>query len=222
MTTVVDRTEEKVESVFDHVTALFPDEEVHRLGKQTLIGLSWAIEDEFCARAERPVLIGSFQETRFWEPSRARWVELARVAEKALVMGSFGGVEPTPEEVDAGLVRVDFPAESPIAREWLVVCDSFELPAALLARELPGQTTVPDRDRLFEALWTIEADVVRETARRCTQVAATMGVAEAAPLLYHLAEQPRPSVVSPEAASRLFNRVVVHLDLASRPVPDGI
>ncbi len=209
-------THERVDSVFEHVTSLFPHEEVHRLGKRTLIGLSWAIEDEFCARAEQPVLIGAFQEPRFWRPSRQRWIQLARVASHALVMGRFGDAGPDAEEVEAGLVRVDLAPESPVTHEWIVVCDSFELPAALLARELPGQSVVADRDRIFEALWTTEADVVREAARRCTQVAATAGVAEAAPLLYHLAEQPRPSTVTPEAASRLFNRVVVHLDNATR------
>ncbi|RCK70844.1 hypothetical protein DT076_05520 [Desertihabitans brevis] len=216
MTTTAAQTSERVDSVFEHVTELFPAEEVHRLGKPTLLGLSWAIEDEFAARAERPVLFGAFQTTRYYEASRARWIELARVAEHAAALADFGGAPADAEEQSAGLARVDVPAGSPMTREWIVVCDSAELPAALLARELPGQSPVAEERRLFEALWTTEPDVVRAASRACALQAAAAGHPEAGFWLYHLAEQPRPSIVAPEAASRLFNRVVVHLDAASR------
>ena len=75
-------------------------------------------------------------------------------------------------------------------REWTVVCDAPDYPALLTAWELPGQSTVPDRQRLFEAIWTVEPAVVRDGARACAQVALQLGHAEAAPLLYELARQP--------------------------------
>ncbi len=44
--------------------------------KRTLIALSHAIEDECAARAERPLLFGSFQRERFYRDSEPRWREL--------------------------------------------------------------------------------------------------------------------------------------------------
>lgn len=205
-----------VDSVFRHVTARYPHLELQTLGKRTLIGLSWAIEDEFCARAERPILFGAFQKRKYWERSRPRWERLARISEAALVMADFNADESDQPARADGLVRVPIRPGSPMNSEWIVVCDSFELPGALLAREVPGQQTIPDLDRLFDSVWTTDPIVVREASRSCAQWAAGEQLAAAAPLLYHLAGQPRPSSVAPADASRLFNRVLLHLDAANR------
>jgi hypothetical protein len=97
-------------------------------------------------------------------------------------------------------------------REWAIVCDAVDLPACLAAWELPGQTTVADRDRIFEAVWTIEPQAVRDAARVCAQVARSAGVNEAAPLLYELAEDPVPRALDVAGATVLFNRVVAYVD----------
>ena len=66
-----------------------PDLQPYTLPKRTLIGLSHAIEDECAARAERPLLFGSFQRVRFYRHSEERWRELARTAEIAIVFADF-------------------------------------------------------------------------------------------------------------------------------------
>ena len=71
-----------------------------------------------------------------------------------------------------------------------MVCDARDAAAALTAWELPGQDGVPDRDRLFEALWTVDPVAVRDAARVCARVAQRRGVAEAAPVLFELAGSP--------------------------------
>lgn len=204
-------------SVFDEVLAQFPGLEVHQFHKSTLLGLSWAIEDEFCARADQPVLIGAFQEARFWQRSRERWTSLAKISYQTLVMSDFDSPVAEPA---FGMTAIPITPGSPMSREWLVICDAAELPAALLARELPGQSTVPDRQREFEAFWTTELDVVRAASRASAQIAAAAGAPGAAPLLYHLAEKPVATSVSASSVSRLFNRIVVYLDRASTgPLP---
>lgn len=206
-----------VVSVFDDVLAHFPGLEVHQFHKSTLLGLSWAIEDEFCARADRPVLIAAFQKAEFWEKSRERWTSLARISHQTLVIADFE--DPTADPA-LGLSPIPIAADSPMAREWIVVCDATDLPAALIARELPGQSGVPDRKREFEAFWTTELDVVRAASRAAAHIAAAAGAPVAAPLLYHLAEQPVSGSVSASAVSRLFNRIVVYLDRATLgPLP---
>jgi len=99
-----------------------------------------------------------------------------------------------------------------MCREWLVVCDAPGFAAALSAWEPPGQDDLPDHDRYFEAVWTLDPHAVRDCARVCAQVAATAGAPEAAPVLFQLAEEPVARGMDPVAATAMFNRVVAYLD----------
>lgn len=197
-------------SVFAELRRRHPHLAPHRLKKSTLLALSWALEDEFCARAERPVLFGAFQTERFYAPSASRWNELARVARSAMVLADF------PAVADDGArtrpTQVPLAADAPMRREWAVVCDAVDLPACLTAWELPGQGGVPDRHRLFESVWTIEPRAVRDAARVCAQVAQTSGVGAAGPLLYELADDPAAGTIDLVGATTLFNRVVAYVD----------
>ena len=200
-------------SVFAELRRKHPHLAPHRLKKSTLLALSWALEDEFCARAERPVLFGAFQTERFYRPSASRWNELARVARSAMVMADFPGI--ADEGSHTRPTRVPLADDAPMRREWAVVCDAVDLPACLTAWELPGQAEVPDRHRLFESIWTIEPRAVRDAARVCAQVALSSGVAEAGPLLYELADDPAPGAIDLVGATTLFNRVVAYVDRLS-------
>jgi DICT domain-containing protein len=195
-------------SVHAELRRRHPALQPQRLKKSTLIALSWAIEDESCTRAERPTIFGGFQEARFFRAAADRWTELARIARSTMVFADFR--DPVPPI--AGVTLVDLPPDAPLRREWLVVCDAAAYPAMLSAWELPGQSTVPDRQRLFEAVWTVEPAVVRDAARACAQVALSLGHEEAAPLLYEFAENPPPPPVELLTASALLNRVVAYVD----------
>lgn len=202
-------------SVFAELRRSHPQLTPHRLRKATLIALSWALEDEFCARATRPVLFGAFQQERFYRPSAARWTELTRSSRSAIVFADF---EATSEGVESGPQLATLAADAPLRREWVVVCDAPELAACLSAWELPGQGTVPDRDRIFEAMWTIDPRAVRAAARCCARAAQAAGVGEAGPLLYDLAAEPPPTVVDVLGATQLLNRVVAYVDRGVLPV----
>jgi DICT domain-containing protein len=195
-------------SVYAVLRHRHPDLHPQRLKKATLIALSWAIEDECCARAERAIIFGAFQEARNFRAAQQRWTELARVARSATVFADFSDSQPPV----AGTVLVHLPEDAPMRREWAVVCDAPDYPAMLTAWELPGQSTVPDRERLFEAIWTVEPAAVREAARACAQVALQLGHPEAAPLLYELAENPPAPPVEVLRAASLLNRVVSYVD----------
>jgi DICT domain-containing protein len=179
------------------------------LRKSTLLALSWAIEDEFCARAERPVLFGAFQDERFYRAAAPRWRELARVARSTMVLGAFTAPDEFPR---GGPVPVPLPDDSPIRREWVVACDAPDLSACLAAWELPGQHGTADRDRLFESVWTVDPRAVRDASRVCARAAQSAGVAEAQALLYELAEEPPSVVIDVAAATTMMNRVVAYVD----------
>lgn len=202
-------------SVYAELRRRHPHLQVQRLRKQTLLALSWAIEDEFCAKAERAVLFGAFQREQYYEAARPRWRELALVARSAFAFAEFpdrehAGVDGTGAR--PGPVLVPLSADQPMAREWAVICDAAHLPAALTAWELPGQADVPDRERVFESILTVDPMAVRDAARVCAQVAERAGAAEAVPTLFQLADQPRAGTTDLAAVSTMFGRVLSYVD----------
>ena len=197
-------------SVYAAMRRLHPNLQPQRLKKSTLLAVSWAIEDECCSRAEQPMIFGAFQKEHYYRAAEERWTELARIARSTMVFAAFSQ---EPDPVDR-TTMVDLPEDAPMRREWAVVCDAPDYPAMLTAWELPGQSTVPDRLRLFEAIWTVEPGAVRDAARACAQAAQQLGHPEAAPLLYELADNPAPPPVALLQATSLLNRVVAYVDQA--------
>jgi DICT domain-containing protein len=182
---------------------------VERLHKSTLTALSWAIEDEFCALADRARIFGAFQTGHLFRPSRRRWAELGRVAASATVFAAFDDTDLAPVD---GLSRIPLAADSPMRREWAVVCDSHDLPIALSAWEIPGQHDVPDAQRVFEAIWTVEPQAVRDAARACARIAHEVDPAIGAPLLFALADDPVPTVPDLASLSAMFTRMLTYVD----------
>jgi MerR family transcriptional regulator, light-induced transcriptional regulator len=195
-------------SVYATMRRVHPRLQPQRLKKSTLLALSWAIEDECCSRAELPMIFGAFQKEKYFRAAEERWSELARVARSTMV---FAGFPEDAREVER-TTFVHLPEDAPMRREWAVVCDAPEYPAMLTAWELPGQSTVPDKERLFECIWTVEPAAVRDAARSCAQLAQQLGHPEAAPLLYELADNPPPPPVELLQATSLLNRVVGYVD----------
>lgn len=195
-------------SVYAVLRSRHPALQAQRLKKSTLIALSWAIEDECCSRAERPVIFGAFQRERYFRTAEERWTELARIARAAIVFADFG---PSPTSVE-GAHLVHLPADAPMRREWVVVCDAPDYPAMLTAWELPGQSTVTGRQRLFETIWTVDPVVVRDAARVCARVALHLGEPAAGALLHELATTPVSPTAESLRAMSLLNRVVSYID----------
>ena len=197
-------------SVYTAMRRLHPHLQPQRLKKSTLLAVSWAMEDECCSRAERPRIFGGFQEEHYYRAAEDRWTELARVARSTMVFAAFSGHDPV-----SRTTMVDLPDDAPMRREWVVVCDAPDYPAMLTAWELPGQSTVADRRRLFEAIWTVEPGAVRDAARACAQAAQQLNHPEASPLLYELADNPAPPPLALLQAASMLNRVVAYVDQAS-------
>ncbi|HET9593777.1 MAG TPA: MerR family transcriptional regulator, partial [Solirubrobacterales bacterium] len=79
----------RVPSLFAQLRERRPDLQPMTVRKRHLAPLAWAIEEESAARAERSLLIGSFQRERFYRQSEARWRELSAGAECAFVFADF-------------------------------------------------------------------------------------------------------------------------------------
>ena len=159
-----DRDEGQPPSVFAALRARFPELEPQLLPKRALLIMSRAIEDECLARAERPVLFGCFQRERFYRASEMRWRELARTAERAVVLADFRQVR-RPRNA---AVEVPLRATDPLAREWAVVCESPGFAACMTGWERPSEE---HGERMFETAWTVEAHAVRLAAQVCWRLA---------------------------------------------------
>ena len=182
-----------------------------RLRKSTLLGISRAIEDETLARAAGPVVIGAFQSVRNFHGVQHRYERLARAADACVVFADF----------DAVRERAEHPTEVPIAphdvlgNEWAVVIDAPGYAACLLAWETPESQRddhLPDRERRFEALWTIDPRVVRSAALVGAALAARAGAAEGERLEGMLRDRALAFEAPVPALTSLTNRIVGYLD----------
>jgi DICT domain-containing protein len=199
------------ESIFAALRRRRPDLTPYVLPKRTLIGLSHAIEDECAARAERPVLFGSFQRERFYRDAEPRWRELARTAEIAIVFADF----PERRQPNDAPIEVPIDRSDPLGREWSLVCDAPQYAACLSAWERPGQGHVRDRDRVLETIWSVEPAVVREAARISKGIAAKAAPDLVAPIEHRLDDTPPPSGEAFRLVSALTNRMVAYVGRGS-------
>jgi DICT domain-containing protein len=205
-------------SIFAGVRRRRPDLQPYLLAKRTLIGLSHAIEDECAARAERPVLFGSFQRERFYRDAEPRWRDLARTSESAVVFADFAETR-TPPGAPAEL-PID--RSDPLGREWSLICDAPGYAAFLAAWERPGQDDVPDLERRFETVWSVEPRLVREAARIAAGLVERTEPALLDPIVERLRHTPPPSADELRLVGALTNRMVAYVgdgQLSRLPAP---
>lgn len=144
-----------------------PDLEPRTLLKPMMLALTHAIEDETLARAERTMIFGSFQQERFYRQAQPRWRELSRTADAAVVFADFARVRAPRGEP----AEVPVPREHPLNREWAIVCEGEDFALCLTGWEPPQSARLPDWRRRFEAIWSVEPNVVREASRICAALA---------------------------------------------------
>ena len=191
------------ESIFGALQHALPDVPPVVLSKRTMLVLSRAIEDEIASRANRPILIAAFQQEPFWRASEPRWQNLASTSSAAVVLAAARRRQ---RQGQLWQMRID--PSTPIAREWVVLCDSPTFSACLAGVELPEIA----HKRRFQAIWTTEPIVVREVAR----VAAALTTGHD-PMLDDIVgrvlQQPAASRYDAmRATTTLTNRVLTYLD----------
>lgn len=198
-------------SLYGELRRLHPNLTPQYLTKPSMVALSHALEDECCALAQRPLLFAGFQRGRFLRESYARWVELARTAEHAVVFADLA--DPAP--IRPGLpLEVAMPYDAPINREWFVVCDAPDRPACMVGWERPGQGAAPDSQRRFETLWSADPVVVRQAARICAGLADVYRPGWAPEGWTLLEGTPVPGSADLRRVGDLVNRMMGYLDAA--------
>jgi MerR family transcriptional regulator, light-induced transcriptional regulator len=179
-----------------------------KLRRATLIALSRAIEEEAMARAAGPVVIGAFQDEANYRAVEHRYRRLAHVADAVGVFATF-------EDVHLG--HDDEPAEIPITtaealgHEWAVIVDAPGYAACLVGWETPGRGD----ERIFEAVWTMDAPVVRRAAQVGATIAARHAPEWSERLLSILADRPLAVEAPAPGLTALTNRMIGYLDAAA-------
>ena len=194
-------------SVFATLRRRYPGLQPQVLRKPALLALTRAIEDEYCARAERAILFGSFQQQRFFRQSEARWNDLARTAQAVVVFADF----PAVAGADGEPRQVPLPAEAPLHREWALVCEARDYPVCLAGWEFPGQHETDDTSRRFEVLWTLDPRPVRDAALTCGHLAESLS--PGLDVLSRLPAEPAPpGSADLQRATGLLTRMASYLD----------
>lgn len=146
-------------SVFAAAAAAAPGVRPLRLGRRALVAASHAVEDECLARGDRAVVLGAFQLGHRYASSRHRWEELGRTAAWAAAVADFD--EEHPADLTATPARCQLPADSPLRREWAVVCLGDSYAALVAAWEVPSGAAEP----AYEAVISTHRAAVVAAAR---------------------------------------------------------
>ncbi|HEY8547674.1 MAG TPA: DICT sensory domain-containing protein [Acidimicrobiales bacterium] len=206
-------------SIFDGLRRRRPDLATQALRKRTMLAISRAIEDEYGAAADAPLLLAAFQEERFWRASEARYQDLARTASCTVVFAEpadppAGTAAPAAAgRTGGGPVEVPLGPGEPLLREWAVVCLGPRGGAALVGRERPGGAALAGRERtrVFDAFWSIEPAVVHTAADIALGIARRLRPDRAAEL-----DAPAPVGEPGEEglrrATALTNRIVAYVE----------
>lgn len=145
-------------SLFAALRRRHPELPVHVLSRRAMLAISTAIEDECCARGQQPVLLGLFEEERFYRLRERRWRDFSRTAQVSVVLAELPGSTAPPD----GPVEVALPGPVPLRREWGVVCLAPDATACLVGWERPGGR---GDGRRFEAMWSVVPEVVTYAAQ---------------------------------------------------------
>jgi DICT domain-containing protein len=180
------------------------------LRKATLEALSRAIEHETLALAAAPVLLGAFQRERFYRPIETRWRRMAAHADAAVVFADFPAVDHPP----GGPAELPIDPSDALGNEWAVIVDAPGFAASLVAWEQPGTGGGggADRERRFEAIWTLDPEAARRACRTAARMAAAIDPATGERLDELLADRPLALEQPVPALTALANRVVGYLE----------
>lgn len=207
--TVVQRVRQtSAESVHAALIRDFPDLRPQRLGKPTLLAASHAIEDECMARADRSVVLGTFQEGHKYARSLHRWEELGRTATWSAVLADFAGDTVLPADVHARPARCQLPEDSPLLREWTVVILGPTFSAVLAAWQVPTQSA---RSATYESVISMRRAPAMAAARVIVAGARAAG-AVPPPEVEEMLASPTVGLTTMPDADRVLLRVLERMN----------
>jgi DICT domain-containing protein len=197
--------DERRDSLYAVLRLRRPELAPELIPKPRMIALSHAIEDECLARAHAPVLIGSFQNERFFAAEQPRWHDFATTAAVAVAFADFE------TRTDTQPLQVHIGRDHVLTREWAIVCLAPAASAALAGWEPPGQGDIPDGERQFEAIWTVDPELVHDAADAAASLAQRVEPSVGARIRNALGPRPAPSGADVRGVAALARRMVAYV-----------
>jgi len=134
---------------------------------------------------------------------------MARTADAVVVFADFDRLEAR----DGEIAEVPLVAGDALGNEWAVVIDAPGYSACLLAWERPRPAgAVRDRERTFEATWTLDPRMVRRAAQVGASLARRADEALGARVEALLADRPLAMEHPAPSVTSVTNRIVGYLD----------
>ena len=139
--------------------------------KASLTALSHAMEDQVLAGTEKPLVIASFQQERFYRQEASRYQRIANITDQVYVLSAAG------TSFDSGsewYETITFEEDDALKQEWHLVVIGREYSASLICRErtpinpplmqaFPGGPPL-DQTRRFEGIWTQDSLISHQAA----------------------------------------------------------
>lgn len=197
----------KTASVFAGLRERQPQVEALQLTKRSLLSLTRALEDEYCARAVDGLLVGSFQREEFYRRIEPRWREMTRTAGLAVALADFSELR----QATGGAVEVPVAPEEALSREWTLLIDAPGAQACLAAWEQVEAVRPRDAERRFEVLWSFEPTVVRSASEVAIEILRRFAPAVAERVPASLRHSVPPSGPELRFAADLSRRMVDYL-----------
>jgi DICT domain-containing protein/signal transduction histidine kinase len=149
-------------SVLSELLRQMPQLRSHLYFKSSLTALSHAMEDRVLAGTDRPLLIASFQQEKFYRQEAHRYRRLGEISDQVYVLAA-------PDTEFSDRVQeyelVPFERTDALAAEWHLIAIGAQSAACLICREKVGpQSEMPvlpeiDASRRFEGIWTFDRQV---------------------------------------------------------------
>jgi len=197
--------------------------------KNTLVALCHALEDYILSQNSTPLVITAFQQGKWYVQEADRYADIAQKSRHIAIMATpdtVWGEHPTSQLPNVDLVALD-PHQDPVAQEWHLIILSPTYTAMVLCQELSasdyGTAGLPttDLERKFYGLWTLEPELVQETAALAIAHIATYN-SELAAKLQTYQDEIQPSLASPKDLGAVVSLVVDYLQTGQKSTPHQV
>jgi DICT domain-containing protein/GAF domain-containing protein len=152
------------DSVLTELLGQHPHLRPHLYFKSSLTALSRAMEDLVLAGAERPLVIATFPEERFYRQEAHRYHRIAAHTDRAYVLSVMENSKSLP--TDYVLIAID--PNDHLAQEWNLVVIGTQSAACLICQERTGEWSNAsglESSQRFDGIWTFDRQVAMDAAQ---------------------------------------------------------
>ena len=157
------------DSVVEALLQAIPQMRPQVFFKTSLTALSHAMEDQVLAGMEKPLVIASFQQERFYRQEAHRYQRIADISDQVYVLSAAGTSFDNSSE---WYETIAFDENDALTQEWHLVVIGSEYSACLICRERAPATPITpipgglplEQTRRFEGVWTQESLICYQAA----------------------------------------------------------